>query len=61
MLLSGLMVLFLRDELKSAFDDSTEVDVMDSSDAENLAVIERPELGVTFTVSKTNRQMHPLK
>jgi len=39
----------LQEELKSAFDDSTEVDVMDSADAENLAVIERPELGVTFT------------
>jgi glycogenin glucosyltransferase len=39
----------LREQLKSAFDDSTEVDVMDSADEENLALIERPELGVTFT------------
>jgi len=39
----------IREQLKSVFDDATEVDVLDSRDAENLALIERPELGVTFT------------
>jgi len=39
----------IREQLKSVFDDSTEVDVLDSHDTENLALIERPDLGVTFT------------
>lgn len=39
----------LVDQLKATFDDSTLVNVFDSQDAENLALIGRPELGVTFT------------
>ncbi|MFH4980914.1 hypothetical protein AB6A40_007623 [Gnathostoma spinigerum] len=39
----------LREELRSAFSTVTEVDVMDSNDTVNLALIGRPDLGVTFT------------
>ncbi|PIO74451.1 glycosyltransferase, family 8 [Teladorsagia circumcincta] len=39
----------LRDELASQFDEVTYVDVLDSNDQENLALIQRPDLGCTFT------------
>jgi lipopolysaccharide biosynthesis glycosyltransferase len=39
----------LRNQLKEVYDDSTEVNVLDSGDEENLALIGRPDLGVTFT------------
>jgi glycogenin glucosyltransferase len=35
--------------LHAAFDDQTLVDVLDSGDAFNLSLIQRPDLGVTFT------------
>lgn len=35
--------------LKSVFDEVIEVDVMDSGDRLHLALLGRPELGVTFT------------
>ena len=38
-----------QEELKRVFDDSTLVNVLDSNDSENLALIGRPDLGVTFT------------
>ncbi|WKY14170.1 hypothetical protein Q1695_000041 [Nippostrongylus brasiliensis] len=39
----------LRAELESQFDAVTYVDVLDSNDQENLSLINRPDLGVTFT------------
>uniref|UniRef100_A0A915EBJ5 glycogenin glucosyltransferase n=1 Tax=Ditylenchus dipsaci TaxID=166011 RepID=A0A915EBJ5_9BILA len=39
----------LREQLASNFDGSTEVNVLDSRDEENLTLIGRPDLGVTFT------------
>uniref|UniRef100_A0A7I5EDX1 glycogenin glucosyltransferase n=1 Tax=Haemonchus contortus TaxID=6289 RepID=A0A7I5EDX1_HAECO len=39
----------LRSELAAQFDDVTYVNVLDSNDQENLALINRPDLGVTFT------------
>uniref|UniRef100_A0A183BVU8 glycogenin glucosyltransferase n=1 Tax=Globodera pallida TaxID=36090 RepID=A0A183BVU8_GLOPA len=39
----------MRAQLDRVFDDHTEVNVLDSGDAENLALINRPDLGVTFT------------
>ncbi|KAK6028025.1 glycosyltransferase, family 8 [Ostertagia ostertagi] len=39
----------LRDELAAQFDEVTYVDVLDSNDQENLALIQRPDLGCTFT------------
>ncbi|KAL3101094.1 hypothetical protein niasHS_001554 [Heterodera schachtii] len=36
-------------QLCQVFDDHTKVNVLDSADAENLALINRPDLGVTFT------------
>jgi glycogenin glucosyltransferase len=39
----------LKEQLKVTFDAWTEVDVLDSHDEENLALIGRPDLGVTFT------------
>ena len=35
--------------LQRAFDDVREVALMDSQDEANLALLDRPELGVTFT------------
>ena len=35
--------------MSSVFDALSTVDVFDSRDAENLALIGRPDLGVTFT------------
>ena len=39
----------LQEELRRTFDDSSVVNVLDSNDSENLALIGRPDLGVTFT------------
>uniref|UniRef100_A0A0A9XQS4 glycogenin glucosyltransferase n=3 Tax=Lygus hesperus TaxID=30085 RepID=A0A0A9XQS4_LYGHE len=39
----------MREALSSAFDVVKEVDVLDSQDAANLALLARPDLGVTFT------------
>uniref|UniRef100_A0A914KRK1 glycogenin glucosyltransferase n=2 Tax=Meloidogyne incognita group TaxID=654580 RepID=A0A914KRK1_MELIC len=39
----------LRNKLEEVFDNSTEVNVLDSGDEANLALIGRPDLGVTFT------------
>lgn len=36
-------------KLKEVFDVVQSVDVLDSKDAANLAVLKRPELGITFT------------
>ncbi|GLD47881.1 glycogenin-1-like protein [Lates japonicus] len=38
-----------RDALRSIFDEVCVVDVMDSGDATHLALMKRPDLGVTFT------------
>ncbi|XP_029973566.1 glycogenin-1a [Salarias fasciatus] len=38
-----------RDALRSIFDEVCVVDVMDSGDAAHLAMMKRPDLGVTFT------------
>ncbi|KRY37142.1 glycogenin-1 [Trichinella spiralis] len=39
----------MRRSLGNVFDSVTQVDVMDSGDESNLALIQRPDLGVTFT------------
>ncbi|KAF0287415.1 Glycogenin-1 [Amphibalanus amphitrite] len=39
----------MRTQLSGAFDDVISVDVMDSGDAAHLALMSRPELGVTLT------------
>jgi len=39
----------IRDELSRVFDSVIEVNVLDSHDTENLALIGRPDLGITFT------------
>uniref|UniRef100_A0A914Q5A0 glycogenin glucosyltransferase n=1 Tax=Panagrolaimus davidi TaxID=227884 RepID=A0A914Q5A0_9BILA len=39
----------MRSRLLAVFHNSTRVDVLDSNDTENLALIGRPDLGVTFT------------
>lgn len=39
----------LRAKLQEVYDDSTLVNILDSADTENLALIGRPDLGVTFT------------
>lgn len=38
-----------RESLKEVFDHIVEVDVYDSKDAAHLAMLKRPELGITFT------------
>ncbi|NXG61454.1 GLYG2 protein, partial [Hemiprocne comata] len=38
-----------RSVLRNVFDEVTEVDVLDSADSVHLALMQRPELGVTFT------------
>lgn len=38
-----------RSVLRSVFDEVTEVDALDSADSVRLALLQRPELGVTFT------------
>jgi glycogenin len=39
----------MRSKLQDAFDVVQLVNVLDSGDATNLAVLKRPELGITFT------------
>jgi glycogenin glucosyltransferase len=39
----------MREHLSVVFDTVSVVDVLDSEDKENLALIDRPDLGVTFT------------
>lgn len=39
----------MRVKLRSVFDSIEEVNVLDSQDAAHLALLSRPELGVTFT------------
>ncbi|XP_041898352.1 glycogenin-2 isoform X2 [Corvus kubaryi] len=39
----------MRSVLSSVFDEVIEVDVLDSADSVHLALMQRPELGVTFT------------
>jgi len=39
----------MRTNLESVFSLVQEVNVLDSGDAANLAVLTRPELGITFT------------
>lgn len=38
-----------RDVLNGVFDVVTEVNILDSEDAAHLALLDRPELGITFT------------
>jgi len=38
-----------RDQLKAVFDEVHLVDVLDSKDTVNLALLARPDLGITFT------------
>ena len=48
-----LFLIFLffcyREQLQSVFDVVKVVDVLDSKDETNLALLKRPELGITFT------------
>ncbi|KFW10929.1 Glycogenin-2, partial [Eurypyga helias] len=39
----------MRSVLRSVFDEVIEVDVLDSADSVHLALMQRPELGITFT------------
>jgi len=39
----------IREALKGVFDEVVVVDVLDSQDSSHLALLKRPELGVTFT------------
>lgn len=39
----------MRAQLSNAFDEVVDVSLLDSKDKVNLALLERPELGVTFT------------
>lgn len=39
----------MRDRLKDVYNVVQEVNVMDSQDSANLALLSRPELGITFT------------
>ncbi|CAG2068030.1 unnamed protein product, partial [Timema podura] len=38
-----------RDQLRTIFNEVKEVNVLDSKDETNLALLSRPELGITFT------------
>lgn len=39
----------MREKLKDVYNVVQEVNIMDSQDAANLALLSRPELGITFT------------
>lgn len=43
------MFLIFRNNLQGVFDFVESVDLFDSKDSENLSLIRRPELGITFT------------
>ena len=45
----AIVVHCFRSSLEPWFDNIVDVDVMDSNDAAHLALLKRPELGVTFT------------
>lgn len=38
-----------RDQLRSVFDEVVDVAALDSNDLANLQLLDRPELGITFT------------
>lgn len=44
-----MTILFNRTVLEKVFDDVKLVDVLDSGDSAHLALLKRPELGVTLT------------
>ena len=48
-LLFDQSVVFTRLVLNKLFDDVHMVDILDSRDMANLALLDRPDLGVTFT------------
>ena len=48
-LLFDQSVVFTRSVLNKLFDDVHMVDILDSRDMANLALLDRPDLGVTFT------------
>ena len=48
-MVSGGIKKEMLDALHKVFDDVQDVALLDSLDPENLALLERPELGVTFT------------
>ncbi|XP_017033402.1 glycogenin-1 isoform X1 [Drosophila kikkawai] len=48
-LVTPTVSLAMRDRLKEVYNVVQEVNVLDSQDAANLALLARPELGVTFT------------
>ena len=48
-MVSGAIKKELLDALHDIFDDVQDVALLDSLDTANLALLERPELGVTFT------------
>ena len=43
------MFLSIREQLSSVYHNVVVVDVLDSKDTAHLALLKRPELGVTFT------------
>ncbi|XP_059481671.1 glycogenin-1 isoform X2 [Neocloeon triangulifer] len=43
------VTLVMQDQLRAVFDEVHLVDVLDSKDAVNLALLARPDLGITFT------------
>ena len=43
------MIFFCREQLTAVFDNVVTVDVLDSRDQVNLALLTRPDLGITFT------------
>ncbi|UYV71131.1 GYG1 [Cordylochernes scorpioides] len=51
----------MRNELGQVYDDVVEVNVLDSKDEANLALMERPELGITFTKLHCWRLSHYTK
>lgn len=44
-----LSLFFCSGTLQSVFDEVKEVNILDSGDTENLRLLARPELGITFT------------
>ena len=48
-MVSGVIKQELLDALNTVFDEVQDVALLDSLDSANLALLERPELGVTFT------------
>ena len=43
----------MKNVLNEEFDDVVAVDAMDSCDVSNLSLLDRPELGITFTKVST--------